>query len=55
MHKQFENPGTTKLTVETVSHASAEKKIDRVAQKVAEKSTKTVQQYDKTNSNLFSK
>jgi hypothetical protein len=55
MSKQFENPKTTKLTDETASDASATKKVGSVAQKVAEKSTKTVQQYDKNNSNLFSK
>jgi hypothetical protein len=55
MPEQFENPKTTKLTDETVSDASNEKKVDRVAQKAAEKSTKAVQQYDKNNSSLFSK
>ena len=55
MPGQFENPETTKLEVETVLDASKEKKIDRVAEKAAEKSTKAVQQYDKNNSSLFSK
>jgi hypothetical protein len=55
MPKQFENPKITKLKDETVTDASATKKVDRLAQKAAEKSTKAVQQFDKNNSNLFSK
>ena len=55
MTKQFENPKITKLKDETISDASAAKKIDRLAEKAAEKSTKAVQQFDKNNSSLFSK
>jgi hypothetical protein len=55
MAEQFENPETTKLEAETVSDVSKKKKIDRVAQKAATKSTKTVQHYDKNNSGLFSR
>jgi hypothetical protein len=55
MPEQFENPQAAKLEDETVSDASTEKKIDRVAEESAEKSTKTVQRFDKENSKLFSK
>ena len=47
MPKQFENPEAAKLEDETVSEATAEKRIDRVAEKAAEKSSHTVQNYDK--------
>jgi hypothetical protein len=47
MPKQFENPQAVKLEDETVSDATAEKRIDRVAEKAAEKSAHTVQSYDK--------
>lgn len=47
MPKQFENPEATKLEDETVSEATAEKRIDRVAEKAAEKSAHTAQSYDK--------
>ena len=53
MPEQFENPETTKLEDETVSDVSKKKTIDRVAQKAATKSTKTVQHYDKNNSGSF--
>jgi hypothetical protein len=55
MPEQFENPETTKLEDETVADASKKKTIDRVAQKAATKSSKTVQQFDKNNSGLFSR
>jgi hypothetical protein len=54
MPEQFENPEETKLEDETVSDATAEKRIDRVADKAAEKSSHTVQNYDKDH-NIFSK
>lgn len=47
MPEQFENPEAKKLADETVSNAAAEKKIDRVAEKAAEKASKTEQRYDK--------
>jgi hypothetical protein len=53
MSEQFENPQATKLENETVSDPTAEKKIERVAEKAAEKSTKTVQSYDKDHT-IFS-
>jgi hypothetical protein len=54
MPKQFENTEATKLEDETVSEATAEKRIERVAEKAAEKSTKTEQHYDRDHS-IFSK
>jgi hypothetical protein len=47
MPEQFENPQATKLEDETVTDATADKKIQRVAEKAAEKSSKTEQKYDK--------
>jgi hypothetical protein len=55
MPEQFENPETTKLEDETVSDPSTQEKIDRVAEKAAEKPAKTEQKFDKDNNNLFSK
>jgi hypothetical protein len=54
MPEQFENPNVTKVEDETVSDPAAETRIDRVAEKAAEKSTKTVQQHDKDRT-IFSK
>lgn len=54
MPEQFENSEATKLEDETISDATAEKRIERVADKAAEKSTKTEQRYD-TDHNMFSK
>ena len=54
MPEQFENPEATKLEDKTVSDASAEKRIERVAKKAAEKASKTEQRYDKDH-NIFSK
>ncbi|MGA3133115.1 MAG: hypothetical protein ABSD59_20135 [Terracidiphilus sp.] len=54
MPEQFENSEATKLEDETISGATAEKRIERVADKAAEKSTKTEQRYD-TDHNMFSK
>ncbi|MGB8028506.1 MAG: hypothetical protein WCF30_02475 [Terracidiphilus sp.] len=54
MTEQFQNQEATKLEDETVSDATAEKRVDRVAEKAAEKSTKTVQHYDEEHP-IFSK
>jgi hypothetical protein len=54
MPEQFENPEATKLEDETVSDASAEKRIERVAEKAAQKSSKTENNYDKRH-DLISK
>lgn len=53
MPEQFENQEAKTLEGETVEDA-AEKRIDRVAEKAAEKSTKTVQHYDEDQP-IFSK
>jgi hypothetical protein len=47
MPEQFENPEATKLEDEPVLDATAEKRIERVAEKAAEKSTHTAQKFDK--------
>jgi hypothetical protein len=54
MPEQFENSETTKLEDETISEATAEKRIERVADKAAEKSARTEQRYD-SDHNIFSK
>jgi hypothetical protein len=54
MPEQFENSETKKPEDETISDATAEKRIERVADKAAEKSTKTEQRYD-SDHNIFSK
>ena len=46
MPEQFENPEATKLEDETVSDASAQEMIERVAEKAAEKPLHTEQDYD---------
>ena len=54
MPEQFKNSEATKLENQTISDASAEKKIERIAEKAAEKASKTENNYDKNHS-LFSK
>ena len=54
MAEQFENQEAAKLEDETVSDATAEKRVERVAENAAEKSAKTVQHYDEHHS-IFSK
>jgi hypothetical protein len=46
MPEQFENPEATKLEDATVSDATAQQRIDRVAEKAAEKSSHAEQKYD---------
>jgi hypothetical protein len=46
MPEQFENPEATKLGDETESETSAEKRIDRVAEKAATKAANTEKEYD---------
>jgi hypothetical protein len=55
MPTQYENPQTVKLEDEIISEASTTKRIDHVAEKAAEKSSKIAQQFDKENSTIFSK
>jgi hypothetical protein len=52
MPEQFENPEIAKLEDETVAEESADKKVERVAEKTARKGTKTEQEYDKEH-NIF--
>jgi hypothetical protein len=54
MPEQFENQQATKLEDDTASDATAEQRIEHVAEKAAEKSTKTEQRYDEDHA-VFSK
>jgi hypothetical protein len=54
MPEHFENQEAPKLLDETVSEVAAEKRIERVAEKEAEKSTRTMQHYDEEHP-IFSK
>jgi hypothetical protein len=54
MRQQFENSEATKLEDEKLSDVTSEKRIERVADEAAEKSTKTEQRYD-SDHNIFSK
>ena len=54
MTDQFENPNVAKLKGEINSTSSPQKKIEDVAEKAAEKSSKVEQKYDKEH-NIFSK
>jgi hypothetical protein len=54
MTEQFQNQEAEKLTEITDSVAPTEKRIEHLAEKAAEKSTKTEQLYDKNNP-IFSK
>jgi len=53
MAKQFENPEVTNLENETVSDATAQKRIEHVAEKAAEKASHTEQSYDQESTDLF--
>jgi len=46
MSEQFENPEVIQLENETVSEAEAKKRIERIAEKAAEKPSHTEQDYD---------
>ena len=46
MPEQFENPEVTKLEDETVSDLTAQKQIERVAEKAAEQAARTEKNYD---------
>ncbi len=54
MTKESENSDAVKTEETTTSDALAEKRIERVADEAAEKSTKTEQRYD-SDHNIFSK
>jgi len=53
MTNQFENPEVTKVEDETVSDEEAKKRIERVAEKAAEKASHTQQSYDHASNDLF--
>jgi hypothetical protein len=53
MPEQFENPQVTTIEDETVSDATAKKRIERVAEKAAEKAAHTEQKYDQGSNDLF--
>jgi len=46
MPEQFENPEATKVEDETVSEASAEKRIEHVAEKAAKRASDSEKKYD---------
>jgi hypothetical protein len=54
MPDQFENKEATKPEDVTVSEAAAENRIEHMAEKAAEKSTKTEHRYDRDHE-IFSK
>jgi hypothetical protein len=54
MPEPVKNQESTKLVEETSSEVAADKRIEHVAEKEAEKSTKTVQHYDEKHP-IFSK
>jgi hypothetical protein len=53
MAEQFVNPEVTKLEDETASDAAAQKDIEHVAEKAAEKASHTEQIYDQGSNDLF--
>ncbi len=55
MSKQFESPEAVKVDDKTASDQTAKQRINRVADKLAEKPAKAEQKFDKENSTLFSK
>jgi hypothetical protein len=54
MAEQFENANATKLEDETESDSLPQKKLDHIAEKAAEKASKTEQRYDEEHT-IFSK
>jgi hypothetical protein len=54
MSEQFENPQETNVEEATVIVPSAKEKIEHVAEKAAQKSTKRVQHFDKDHG-IFTK
>ncbi len=55
MPDQFQNPKEVKVKEETTSSTSSKPKVDQVADKLAGKSAKTEQKFDKEKGNLISK
>lgn len=52
MSDQFQNPDVEKLEDETLSKATPKKMMDRVADELAEKSTKTEKESEKDESDF---
>jgi hypothetical protein len=55
MPDQFQNPREVKVKEEAARSTSSKSKVDQIADKLADKPTKTQQKSDKENSNLFTK
>jgi hypothetical protein len=55
MTKQFENPVENKVEENASTGTSAQKRIDKVAQELAVKPSKTIKNFDQENSKPFSK
>jgi hypothetical protein len=53
MAKKFKNPEVTKLENKTVLDTTAQKHIERVAEKAAEKATHVEQSFDQESNDLF--
>jgi hypothetical protein len=53
MPEQFENQEVTKIEDETVSDATAKKRVERVAEKAAESASHTEQSYEQESTDLF--
>jgi hypothetical protein len=53
MAEKIENSEVTKIKNETVLDAAAQKRIERVAKKAAEKASHTEQSYDQESNDLF--
>jgi len=53
MGEQLENREVTKINNEAVSDATAKKRIERIAEKAAEKASHTDQSYDQGSNDLF--
>ncbi len=52
MTEQFQNPEVEKLEDEMISNPSKQKIVDRIANKLAEKTDKAVHENDKDESNF---
>ena len=55
MTEQFENEEEIRVEEETVSDEAAQKRIDHVAEKAAEKAGKTEKHFDRENGVVFNK
>jgi len=53
MAKKFKNPEVTKLENKTVLDTTAQKQVQRIAEKAAEKASHAEQSYDQESNDLF--